>query len=102
MTTPFPYVNETLALLGDRDPLVVLAETPSWIAARVEGLSDATWNHPEADGKWSLAQVIAHMADAEIAFGWRARMVLTQDSPQLQGFDQGRWAARFDYATADP
>jgi uncharacterized damage-inducible protein DinB len=96
------YVRDTLALLGDQNPLTVLSETPAWIAARVEGLSSAALKQPEAEGKWSLTQVFAHIADAEIAFGWRARIVLTQDSPPMQGFDQGKWVTRFDYASADP
>lgn len=100
--TTFPYVTETLAILGDHDPLTVLTETPAWLAARVKGLSGAVLAKPEAPGKWSLAQVLAHIVDAEIAFGWRARIVLTQDNPPMQGFDQGQWLTRFDYAHADP
>lgn len=96
------YVLDTLDLLADNDPLVVLAETPAWIAARVAGLSHAALHKPEADGKWSLTQVLAHITDTEIAYGWRARIVLTQDRPPLHGFDQGVWMTRFDGATADP
>lgn len=101
MASSFPYVNETLALLGERDPFAVLAETPSWLAQRLSGVPPAALQRPEAPGKWSLTQVVAHMADAEIAFGWRTRIVLTQESPAMQGFDQERWLVRFDYAGAD-
>lgn len=96
------YVAETMALLGDSDPLVVLAETPDYILARVEQLDEAQFHLPEAPGKWSLAQVFAHLADTEIAFGWRARLVLTQDNPPIQGFDETIWMIRFDGANADP
>jgi len=96
------YVTDTLELLGTTDPLTVLAETPAWIAARVEGLSDAALHKPEADGKWSLTQVVAHMADTEIAYGWRARIMLTQHHPPLHGFDENAWMARFNCASADP
>jgi uncharacterized damage-inducible protein DinB len=96
------YVTDTLALLADTDPLVVLAGTPAWIAARVEGLSHAAMRQPEGDGKWSLTQVLAHLTDTEIAYGWRARMVLTADRPPLQGFDQDVWLTRFDSANVDP
>lgn len=101
MTTS-PYVTETLALLGGQDPLTVLRESPSWIGGHVEALSDAVLSRPEGDGKWSITQVVAHIADAEIAFGWRGRIVLTQDSPPMQGFDQRQWVDRFDYAHANP
>jgi uncharacterized damage-inducible protein DinB len=103
MTSPKPtYVTDTLALLADRDPLAVLAETPSWLAARVEGLSDAALHQPEGDGKWSLTQVMAHLTDTEIAYGWRARIMLTQHHPPLHGFDENVWMSRFNCASADP
>jgi uncharacterized damage-inducible protein DinB len=101
-TGSFPYVTETLALLGDQDPLAILTATPAWLAAHLEGVPAATLRRPEGDGMWSLAEVIAHMADAEIAFGWRSRIVLTQDGPAMQGFDQQKWLTRFDYASSDP
>ena len=97
-----PYVTETLALLGDQDPLAILTETPAWISGRVRGLPAATLRTPEAPGKWSLTEVFAHITDAEIAFGWRMRIMLTQENPPLPGFDQGKWLTRFDYANADP
>ena len=100
--TSFLYVNDTLALLGDQDPITVLRQTPAWLAEHTVGLSDAAWRTPEAAGQWSLVQVVSHMADAEIAFAWRARIVLTQDGPVMQGFDQQKWLERFDYAAAVP
>ncbi|MES1259041.1 MAG: DinB family protein [Gemmatimonadota bacterium] len=100
--TAFPYVTETLALLGDRDPLAVMAETPGWLATHIEALASGVLTQPEAPGKWSIAQVLAHLADAEIAYGWRLRILLTQENPPLPGYDQGAWLARFDYAGASP
>ncbi|HEX3927664.1 MAG TPA: DinB family protein [Gemmatimonadales bacterium] len=95
------YVRETFALLGDRDPLAIMAETPAWIAERVHGLSDAAMRRPEGPGRWSLVEVLSHLADAEIAFAWRVRIILTQDRPPMLGYDQGAWLTRFDYANAD-
>ena len=46
--------------------------------------------------------MIAHLADTEIAQGWRVRLVLTQDAPPLHGFDQEAWMVRFDGANTDP
>jgi len=100
--TAFPYVTETLALLGDRDPLTVMAETPAWLATHIEPLSAELLTRPEGEGKWSIAQVLAHLVDAEIAYGWRLRILLTQENPPLPGYDQGVWLTRFDYANANP
>lgn len=93
--TVTPYISETLDLLGDQDPVAVLTETPSWISARVEGLTLDQLRRPEGPGKWSLAQVMEHLADAEIAYGWRARIVLTSGRPTLTGWDQLTWMTRF-------
>ena len=42
------------------------------------------------------------LADAEIAFGWRARLMLTTENAPLTGYDQNRWLERFDYTDAKP
>lgn len=109
MTTPShpsptspAYVADTMRILGDLDPMTVLAETPLWLLERVGGLELATLQQPEAPGRWSVAQVLAHLADVEIAMGWRARILLTQENAPLQGFDESAWMERFDGAHADP
>jgi uncharacterized damage-inducible protein DinB len=45
-------------------------------------------------GEWSAAQVAAHMADAEMVYSVRVRMMLTDDNPTLVAYDQEAWAAR--------
>ncbi len=96
------YIDETLGLLGDKDPLIVLEETPSWLAGRTDHLAESALRAPEAPGRWSIVQVFAHLADTEIVQGWRARITLTADRPLIVGFDQERWSSRFDDAGADP
>lgn len=100
-TTP-AYVDETLALLGDRDPVESLAAMPQWLTAHLDALPETALGVPEAPGKWSITQVLAHLADTEVAFGFRARLVLTQDRAPLHGYDENAWAARFRYDEADP
>ncbi len=96
------YISETLALLGDRDPLDILADMPGWITSRIDDLPEPALSIPEGPGQWSITQVLAHLADTELAFGWRARLLLTEERPLLQAFDEGRWADRFAYADANP
>lgn len=52
-------------------------------------------------GEWSAATVVAHLADAELVYGVRARMMLTADRPWLVSFDEEAWAARFAPLEAD-
>jgi hypothetical protein len=91
------YVRALLDLLGDRQPLDVLPELMPWLERRLAGLPEETLRRPERPGKWSVVQIVQHLADSELVFGFRMRMILTEDRPALQGYDQDRWAARFHY-----
>jgi len=91
------YVRAILGMLGDRDPLTVLTELVPWIEQRVRGLDDAILRRPEAPGKWSVVEVIQHLADAELVTSYRIRTVLTQDTPPLAGYDQDDWARVLRY-----
>jgi hypothetical protein len=92
------YVRALLELLGPWEPLAVLEEQMVWLERRVAGLDEAVLRRPEAPGKWSVIEVIQHLADAELVTSFRTRMVLTEDQPQLQGYDQDGWAAVLGYA----
>lgn len=91
------YVRALLDLLGSRDPLQVMGELLPWIERRLRGLSEAVLRRPEAPGKWSVVEVIQHLADSDLVAGYRTRMVLAEDQPALQGYDQDRWAREFHY-----
>ena len=62
-----------------RDPLAVLDETPAAISRAIEGLSAEELDQPEGSGKWSITQILQHLADSEIASGWRIRQILATD-----------------------
>ena len=96
------YVTAILELLGDRDPLDVLSRTEGALRAAIDGLSPRQLATPEAPTKWSITQVLQHLADSDLVLGWRLRMVLAHDRPPLTGYDQDRWADRLRYAEADP
>ena len=96
------YVAAVLGLLGDQDPMRVLRSTPDRLEAAIAGLAPAALRRPEADGKWSIVQVLQHLADSELVWAWRLRLTLAQDRPPLTGYDQDAWASRLRYADADP
>ena len=96
------YVSAILELLGDRTPMEVLARTP---AALVEAIDDVTgdrFRQSEAPGKWSIAQVLQHLADAELVWGYRVRMILAHERPAITGYDQDLFASRLRYDEAEP
>jgi hypothetical protein len=94
------YVRALLDLLGDREPLEVMPELVPWIRQRLRGIPDATLRRPEAPGKWSVVEVLQHLADVEMVYGFRGRLVLSEDRPTIVGFDQDRWASLFRYREA--
>jgi hypothetical protein len=98
-TAPTPpaadaYTRSLFDALGDQDPLAVLAVTPAAVEAIVRSVDDATLRRPEREGKWSMLQVVRHFADVEVAQSWRFRMVLAEEAPAIQAWDQDLWMAR--------
>ena len=94
------YVRALLDLLGPREPLDVLPELMPWLDRRLRGIPDARLRRPEAPGKWSVAAIVQHLADSELILAVRARLILSEDRPPIQGFDQDLWAERFRYDEA--
>jgi hypothetical protein len=94
------YVRALLEVLGDREPLEVLSELMPWLEHRLKAVSEAALRRAEAPGKWSVIEVVQHLGDSDLVFGFRARMILAEDRPPLQGYDQDRWASVFRYREA--
>jgi len=57
-------------------------------------LSRADLAHRPAPGKWSIKEIICHLADVEVVNGWRYRMILAQSGSNLTAFDQDLWASQ--------
>jgi uncharacterized damage-inducible protein DinB len=87
-------LNPYATFLGERDPIEVIAATPARLAALTAGLSAEQADAPTAPGKWSTRQIVAHLADCEIAFGFRLRQALA-GVPLIQPFDQDVWAQSY-------
>lgn len=85
--------------LGGRDPQAVIAETPARFAALFAGLSDEALERRPAPGKWNLREIMAHLADCEVAWSWRLRYVYGADNPEVQPFDQDSWARSYSHYT---
>lgn len=96
------YIAAILELLGEREPLVVLEATPAEIRRAIDGRTHDDLRRPEAPGKWSALQVIQHLADSDLVWAYRMRLVLAEDRPQLTGYDQDLWAKRLRYEDVDP
>jgi DinB superfamily len=56
---------------------------------------------PEA-GKWSIRQIVAHLADSEIVATMRLRQLIAEEHPKLEAWDENAWANKLDYARRKP
>jgi uncharacterized damage-inducible protein DinB len=96
-------LNPYKKFLGDADPVPVLFTTVSRLQALVGTLDDDAIEHSPAPGKWSIREIVAHLADCELVFGFRLRQTLSQEHAVMQPFDQDDWADRYaayDFASA--
>jgi hypothetical protein len=96
------YVTAVLRLVSDQDPIKVLRETPAQFERQIRDLSGTQIFQREAPGKWSVNEVLQHLSDSELVFGFRLRMVLAHDRPTLTSYDQDLWADRLNYREGDP
>jgi DinB superfamily len=84
------------AFLGDQDPVAVLSATAARLAELVRTIGQSRINQPIAPGKWSPRQIIIHLADCDLAFGFRYRQTLALDNHTVQPFDQDLWARNYE------
>ncbi len=80
-------------LVGAADPLELLASTPGRIAELVRNWDSARWSLSYAEGKWSAAQVVLHLAHDELAWSTRIRLALTTSGYVPHPFDGADWIA---------
>ena len=73
----------------------VIAATAQEIAGHTAGLTPDAADRAPAPGKWSAREIVCHLADTEIAFGFRLRQALAEPNHVIQPFDQDRWAERY-------
>ena len=73
----------------------ILGSSAAQIARVIEGLGPETSIVAPAPGKWSATEIVCHLADCEIVFGFRLRQTLAEDAPVIQPFDQDKWASTY-------
>src|SRR5436305_13447467 len=75
---------------------------PEVLAMVLTGVFGEEEDFTPAPGKWSIRQIIAHLADAELVGAHRLRQVIAEDNPTLIAFDQDAWARNLDYSRRKP
>ncbi len=99
--TPQEYTKRILGNIEGKDALKVQSATAKRLQQLVKGASASKLRKRPAPEKWSVAEVVAHLADTEIVVGWRVRSILGAPGTPIQAFDQDAWAAAGRYGKRD-
>jgi DinB family protein len=100
--TPQEYIQRMLQNSKGLDPLKVEAGTAKKLERLIKAVPASKLRKRPAPGKWSVGEILAHLADSEIVRGWRMRQILGAPGTPIQAFDQDMWAAAGHYEKRDP
>ena len=91
---PGPVVPQRyLDAIGGRDPIEMSSKAPKRLRHLLDGLSDKELEWRPAPGKWSIKEILAHLADGEVMIGSRLRLVAAMDRPTIIGYNQDEFIA---------
>jgi DinB superfamily len=96
------YVRRISGKVAGKDPLKVQATTAPKLAKLVKGKSPTKLRKRPAPDKWSIVEILAHLADAEIVISWRMRSILGAPGTAIQAYNQDAWAAAGHYEKRNP
>jgi hypothetical protein len=102
VSAPPAYREKMFNLLGERNPLEVLAQTASTLADIVGKHSTAVLRTRPFEGKWTPNEVIGHLTDSEWVYGYRLRLISCEDSPTILGTNQDLWVAALRHNEREP
>jgi len=100
--TPQEYGVRLASYVEGRDPIAMQRVAPATIAQLLQDVPVARLKQVPGPGKWSVTQIIMHLAEDELTSTWRYRQILEHDAPDLMGFDQDLWAELSDYSSWEP
>jgi hypothetical protein len=93
--------------VAGRDWMQMQREAPGRLARLIAGAADGVvaddrLRRRPAPGKWSVGEILAHLAEDELSSSWRYRQMIQHDGSRLEAFDQDLWARLADYGAWDP
>lgn len=97
MARPVTWYSDDL---GDHEPVAAMRETCARIRSITDGWPPAEFERVYAPGKWTVRQILIHLAQSEVALGYRVRMALAAPNYAAQNFNQDQWLVRESAAPA--
>lgn len=100
--TPQQYTQRILDNVNGKPPLAVQAATANRLERMIKAVRPSKLRKRPAPDKWSVTEILAHLADAEIVGGFRMRFILGAPGAPIVAFDQDAWVKSGHYAKRDP
>jgi hypothetical protein len=95
------YIERILSNLEGKDALTVLKTTPKKIRQLIKGVKKKVLAKKLTPERWSVAEIIAHLAETELVLGWRYRSIAEKSGVVIQSFEQDDWAKNSQYEKSD-
>lgn len=95
------YIERMLGFLDGRAPLTIQAGTAEALEDGVAGLTLDAQRQAEGPGKWSVLQVVQHLADVEWVLGFRYRKLAAEDGTEIPVMSQDDWTKAFGHQASN-
>lgn len=96
------YIQRILGYVEGQDAIKIQRTTAAKLKKLTQRLTPKQLKWKPEPTKWSIAEIVAHLADVEIVASWRMRSIVGANGTTIQPFDQDAWASAFQYAKRDP
>jgi hypothetical protein len=96
------YTQRITGYVEGKQPLTVQAATAKKLERLIKGVPTRRLRKRPAPDKWSVSEILAHLADAEIVGSFRMRLILGAPRTPIAAFDQDSWVTSGHYEKRDP
>jgi uncharacterized damage-inducible protein DinB len=93
------YQRRLAGYVEGKDPLAMQRAAAHTLARLIAGVSEEKLRRRPAPQKWSVLEILAHLADDELVSSWRYRQMIEHNGVTMMGFDQDKWARLGDYGS---
>jgi hypothetical protein len=93
--------NPYAGFLNGRDAVLLVKEFQAKLEVVLSRIGPEGMGRRLAPGKWTVSEILCHLADCEIAFGFRWRQALAEEDHVVQPFDQEKWAPKYSTMSGD-
>jgi hypothetical protein len=100
--TPQQYTARIVGYMEGKQTLAVQAATPKKLERLIKGVPTAKLRKRRAPDQWSVNEILAHLAEAEIVGAFRMRLILGAPGTPITPFDQDSWVISGHYSKRDP